>query len=214
MASIRLSDLYDRAGQIRSDLLPAQIQGALVGAARQLAIDTGLLEDQIPMTLTLGAFGVALVLPAGRAVQAVKRVEMLDEDGKWQELSGPSLGVLRGPDIGSYEASTPVLWASRNGEDVLFDCPTDAALPIRVTVSFIPAKDDHPEEIAFPSQAEKALVHGAKASLWEISGREQNLRNGAMEARAYRAELPRLCHLADVGNGRVRQSVNDALPME
>ena len=213
MASIRLSDLYDRAGQIRSDLLPAQIQSALVEAARSLAIDTGILEDVIPFTLEEGMHGYHVEIPGNRTVQAFKRVEVMDADGKWSAMAGPLLEILGRTPPESVEPGTPGKWTSA-GSTLLFECPTDADLPLRVTVAYIPDKNDTPDTIDFPAQAQDALLAKARAHLWSIAGREQNLKMEAVDNRAYRSKLPRICNLADLGNARVPQSVNASLPME
>ena len=214
MASIRLSDLYDRAGQIRSDLLPAQISGALVSAAQKLAVDTGLLEDVIPFTLPEGLCTFLVELPAGRSVQAVKRVESMDEDGKWLAMDGPALSILGRTPPESMDPGTPTKWITTGNDLLMLNCPTDADLALRVTVAYIPGKADTPDQIDFPPEAGDALVAQARSYLWAIAGQGQNLKMEAVDARSYRNELPRLCHLADVGHGRVRQSINDALPME
>ena len=214
MAGIRLSELYDRAGQIRSDLLPGQIAEALVSAARKLAIDTRLLEDVIPFTLEAGACSVPLELPAGRLAQSVKRVEILDDEGKWMALDGPNLYLLGRTPPESMEANPPTSWTTKTDNRLLFNCPADADVALRMTVAYVPSKDDTPEVIEFPVEAEEALVAWARSRLWEIAGRGQNLREGAAAARIYRYELPRLCHLADVGHAAVQQRINDFLPME
>ena len=213
MASIRLSDLYDRAGQIRSDLLPAQIQAALVEAARSLAIDTGIVEDVIPFTLEEGMYSYQLDLPANRVIQSFKRVEAMDADGKWGAMDGPALSILGRTPPESVEPGTPGKWTSLEGV-LLFECPTDADMALRATVAYIPDKNDTPDTIAFPAQAQDALVAKARAHLWSISGREQNLKMEAVDNRAYRSKLPRICNLADLGNARVPQSVNASIPME
>lgn len=215
MASIRLGELYDRAGMIRSDLLQDQIASALVDSARKLAIDTGLLEDEIPFTLFAGEWDMRFILPAGRQVQQVKRVEVLDrEDGRWSPLRGPDLRILGAVPPESRDAGTPTSWITKGDDRVLFDCPAEEDMALRVTLAYIPAKGETPDEIAFPVEAEEALVHLAKSKLWGIAGRGQNLRSEAVEARDYRAQLPKLCHLADVGHMAVRVSVNDSLPKE
>jgi hypothetical protein len=213
MATIRLSELFQRVNAVRSDLIQEKASLALAEAARRVASDTNLLRMPTYFTLAEDAYEFSPVLPNGRSVGTVLTVESFDADlDRWIQVKGPYSLPADGESVDSEDPTAPYKWATVGGK-IYFGAPADDDYQMRANVSWVPARYPIPEEVEFPKQCEEALINWAISLLFLESGQGQNFKESKSAKNDYNNELSGLCALSRDGEGASR-SINDWLPYE